>query len=74
MSVGAIITTTNLLNTNREINKQISDSKPVLAFKTSELVPKLSDLNIPIVLIGSDTRTDKISKIGKILNTLDEMM
>ncbi|KAM0019583.1 putative AMP-dependent synthetase/ligase, AMP-binding, AMP-binding enzyme domain, ANL [Helianthus debilis subsp. tardiflorus] len=74
MSLGAIITTTNPLNTNREINKQISDSKPVLAFTTSELVPKLSDSNIPIVLIGSDTGTRKISKIGKIVNTLDEMM
>ncbi|KAJ0678125.1 putative AMP-dependent synthetase/ligase, AMP-binding, AMP-binding enzyme domain, ANL [Helianthus annuus] len=74
MSLGAIITTTNPLNTNREINKQISDSKPVLAFTTSELVPKLSDSNLPIVLIGSDTGTGKISKIGKIVNTLDEMM
>ncbi|KAF5777707.1 putative AMP-dependent synthetase/ligase, AMP-binding enzyme domain-containing protein [Helianthus annuus] len=74
MSLGAIITTTNPLNTNREINKQISDSKPVLAFTTSELVSKLSDSNIPIVLIGSDTETGKISKIGKIVNTLDEMM
>ncbi|KAJ0725378.1 putative AMP-dependent synthetase/ligase, AMP-binding, AMP-binding enzyme domain, ANL [Helianthus annuus] len=74
MSLGAIITTTNPLNTNREINKQISDSKPVLAFTTSELVSKLSDSNIPIVLIGSDTGTGKISKIGKIVNTLDEMM
>ncbi|MFS7993999.1 putative AMP-dependent synthetase/ligase, AMP-binding, AMP-binding enzyme domain-containing protein [Helianthus anomalus] len=71
MSLGAIITTTNPLNTNREINKQISDSKPVLAFTTSELVPKLSDSNIPIVLIGSDTGT---GKIGKIVNKLDEMM
>ncbi|KAM1481528.1 hypothetical protein ACFX2I_028547 [Malus domestica] len=30
MSLGAIITTTNLLNTTREIIKQIVDSKPVL--------------------------------------------
>ncbi|KAF5774652.1 putative AMP-dependent synthetase/ligase, AMP-binding, AMP-dependent synthetase-like superfamily [Helianthus annuus] len=53
---------------------QISDSKPVLAFTTSELVPKLSDSNIPIVLIGSNTGTGQISKIDKIVNTLDEMM
>ncbi|KAJ0725068.1 putative AMP-dependent synthetase/ligase, AMP-binding, ANL domain-containing protein [Helianthus annuus] len=53
---------------------KISDSKPVLAFTTSELIPKLSDSNILIVLIRSDPRIGKISKIGKIVNTLDETM
>ncbi|KAJ0488887.1 putative AMP-dependent synthetase/ligase, AMP-binding, ANL domain-containing protein [Helianthus annuus] len=53
---------------------KISDSKPVLAFTTSELIPKLSDSNILIVLIGSDPGIGKISKIGKIVNTLDETM
>ncbi|MFS8016810.1 hypothetical protein Hanom_Chr15g01372931 [Helianthus anomalus] len=57
-----------------EISVKKCHPKPVLAFTTSELVPKLSDSNITIVLIGSDTGTGKISKIGKIVNTLDEMM
>ncbi|KAL5062220.1 hypothetical protein RYX36_023957 [Vicia faba] len=35
MSLGAIITTTNPLNTTHEIAKQIADSKPVLAFTIS---------------------------------------
>nr|QQH14889.1 4-coumarate-CoA ligase-like 5 [Cirsium japonicum] len=68
MSLGAIITTTNPLNTNREINKQIADSKPVLAFTIPELLPKLAESNLPIVLIGSG------SGKGKIVSTLDEMM
>ncbi|KAI3516997.1 hypothetical protein L1887_16202 [Cichorium endivia] len=68
MSLGAIITTTNPLNTNREINKQIANSKPVLAFTISELLPKLADSNLPIVLIGSGTGK------GKIVSTLEEMM
>ncbi|KAI3778466.1 hypothetical protein L2E82_07796 [Cichorium intybus] len=68
MSLGAIITTTNPLNTNREINKQIANSKPVLAFTISELLRKLADSNLPIVLIGSGTGK------GKIVSTLEEMM
>ncbi|KAI3696034.1 hypothetical protein L1987_79043 [Smallanthus sonchifolius] len=68
MSLGAIITTTNPLNTNREINKQIADSKPVLAFTTSDLVPKLADSNLPIVLIGSGAGNRRI------VNTLEQMM
>lgn len=53
MSLGAIITTTNPLNTREEISKQVMDSGPILAFTTLELVPKLADLDIPIVLIDS---------------------
>lgn len=68
MSLGAIITTTNPLNTNREINKQIANSKPVLAFTIAELLPKLADSNLPIVLIGPGTGK------GKIVSTLEEMM
>ncbi|CAN0880997.1 Probable CoA ligase CCL5 [Linum grandiflorum] len=42
MSLDAVITTTNPLNTPREIAKQISDSKASLAFTVPELVPKLA--------------------------------
>ena len=51
MSLGAIITTTNPLNTPREIAKQIADSKPVLAFTIKELIPKLTGSSLPIVLL-----------------------
>ncbi|XP_057820944.2 probable CoA ligase CCL5 [Cryptomeria japonica] len=53
MSVGAIVTTTNPLNTAAEITKQAKDSSSVLAFVTSELVNKLADANLPIVLIST---------------------
>ncbi|KAI3816293.1 hypothetical protein L1987_15986 [Smallanthus sonchifolius] len=59
---------TNPLNTNREINKQIADSKPLLAFTTSDLVPKLADSNLPIVLIGTGAGNRRI------VNTLEQMM
>ncbi|KAA8528806.1 hypothetical protein F0562_036161 [Nyssa sinensis] len=71
MSLGAIITTTNPLNTNREIAKQVADSKPVLAFTTHQLIPKLADTNLRIILIGESPRD---SYSAKILTTLEDMM
>ncbi|XP_052202247.1 probable CoA ligase CCL5 isoform X3 [Diospyros lotus] len=71
MSLGAVITTTNPLNTTREIAKQIADSKPVLAFTIPQLVPKLADSNLPIILIGEHNNS---SSSAKIVNTLENMM
>ncbi|KAK7382909.1 hypothetical protein VNO78_28573 [Psophocarpus tetragonolobus] len=53
MSLGAIITTTNPLNTTPEISKQIADSKPLLAFTIPPLLPKLTAAapSLPIVLM-----------------------
>ncbi|KAL4186763.1 hypothetical protein AMTRI_Chr09g15550 [Amborella trichopoda] len=56
MSIGAIITTTNPLNTPREIHKQAADSKAKLAVTTPALVAKLGLTKLPVVLIGSDTK------------------
>nr|QLM00652.1 4-coumarate-CoA ligase-like 4 [Ziziphora clinopodioides subsp. bungeana] len=57
MSLGAVITTTNPLNTSGEISKQIADSKPVLAFTTAALLPKLADSNrnLPVVLLADSS-------------------
>ncbi|KAL6649151.1 hypothetical protein ACP70R_013375 [Stipagrostis hirtigluma subsp. patula] len=41
MSLGAVLTTANPLNTDAEIAKQVADARPVLAFTTRELLPKL---------------------------------
>jgi len=67
MSLGAIITTTNPLNTSREIAKQIADSKPVLAFTTQQLLSKITQASpsLPIILMDTATATT---------TTLDEMM
>ncbi|PIN04413.1 hypothetical protein CDL12_23048 [Handroanthus impetiginosus] len=74
MSLGAIITTTNPLNTSREIAKQIADSKPVLAFTIPQLLPKLADSNLPIVLLGPDSgSTPNPSKL-RIVTTIEEMI
>lgn len=69
MSLGAIITTTNPLNTPREIAKQIADSKAVIAFTISDLVSKIAESNLPIILLDEK----KIKTQAKIVNTLHEM-
>ncbi|KAF5455684.1 hypothetical protein F2P56_025234 [Juglans regia] len=72
MSLGAVITTTNPLNTNREIAKQITDSKPVLAFTTRELVPKLAGSNLRIVLL--DEQSIPTVQNARIVGSLEEML
>ncbi|KAL6524921.1 4-coumarate--CoA ligase-like 5 [Orobanche minor] len=76
MSIGAVITTTNPLNTSGEIAKQISDSKPVLAFTVHQLLPKIADSNIPIVILGPNCRTPSKSNPSKlrIVTSIEEMM
>lgn len=74
MSLGAVVTTTNPLNTPREIAKQIADSKPVLAFTIPQLAPKIAGSNLPIVLIDGDEKQNSSDKKAKIVSTLGEMM
>ncbi|PKI51176.1 hypothetical protein CRG98_028463 [Punica granatum] len=75
LSLGAIITTTNPLNTTREIAKQAADSRPVLAFTTQQLAPKLAELGLPVVLIDSEELAPG-SAAGqmRIAGTLEKMM
>ncbi|KAH6821374.1 OPC-8:0 CoA ligase1, partial [Perilla frutescens var. hirtella] len=75
MSLGAVITTTNPLNTTGEIAKQIADSKPLLAFTTPQLLPKLAGSNLPIVLLGGagDRGVPSSGKL-KIVASIEEMM
>ncbi|KAF8112401.1 hypothetical protein N665_0064s0034 [Sinapis alba] len=50
MSLGAVITTANPLNTAGEISKQMADSNPKLAFTTPQLTQKLAGSGISVVL------------------------
>ncbi|KAF3772349.1 4-coumarate--CoA ligase-like 5 [Nymphaea thermarum] len=52
LSLGAVLTAANPLNTTQEIRQQASDSRPVLAFTTPDFLPKLASLGLPIVLMG----------------------
>ncbi|KAG9443136.1 hypothetical protein H6P81_018990 [Aristolochia fimbriata] len=53
ISLGAVLTTTNPLNTAGEIAKQVADSKPVMAFTVPALVEKVAAAapDLPIVLV-----------------------
>ncbi|KAF8113697.1 hypothetical protein N665_0046s0046 [Sinapis alba] len=50
MSLGAVVTTANTLNTAGEILNQLADSNPTLAFTTADLAPKLAGSGISVVL------------------------
>ncbi|CAL9215676.1 unnamed protein product [Arabidopsis halleri] len=71
MSLGAIITTTNPLNTSNEIAKQIKDSNPVLAFTTSQLLPKIAAAaaKLPIVLMDEE-RVDSVGKVRRLMEMM----
>ncbi|KAB2096462.1 hypothetical protein ES319_A01G109800v1 [Gossypium barbadense] len=73
MSLGAIITTSNPLNTSREFAVQMADSKPVLVFTTSQVVPKLAGSPLPIVLLDEQVATEKTGQV-KIVTTISEML
>ncbi|KAK9129304.1 hypothetical protein Sjap_009791 [Stephania japonica] len=79
LSLGAIISTTNPVNTPQEISSQIQDSKPVLAFTTPSLLPKLSNAltkDIPIVLIEQNHDHSALIKTvpNHPIHSLDELM
>ncbi|VVA91992.1 unnamed protein product [Arabis nemorensis] len=74
MSLGAVITTTNPLNTPGEISKQINDSKPVLAFTTKQLLPKIvaaatGSKKLPIVLMDEE-RVDSVGEVGRLVEMM----
>ncbi|KAF9683211.1 hypothetical protein SADUNF_Sadunf05G0189100 [Salix dunnii] len=76
MSLGAVITTSNPLNTPREIAKQIANSKPSLAFTTPALVSKLTETNsnLPLIVIDDEITNASTKTKAKILTTLSEMV
>ncbi|CAN8304636.1 unnamed protein product [Cochlearia groenlandica] len=72
MSLGAVVTTANTLNTAAEISKQIENSKPALAFATRHLASKIPE-NIPIVLTDDEERVDLTLGDNRIVGLLTEM-
>ncbi|KAL9238109.1 hypothetical protein vseg_012580 [Gypsophila vaccaria] len=75
MSLGALITTANPLNTASEIAKQVGDSRPVLAFTTRELAPKLAGCGVPVILLGDADHSEgnSVEKV-RIVSTFEELM
>lgn len=61
LSVGAILTTANPLNTASEIAKQVSDSGPKLAISSPEELHKLAPTGVPTIPIFSRSDGSELS-------------
>ncbi|PKU83757.1 4-coumarate--CoA ligase-like 4 [Dendrobium catenatum] len=69
-SLGAVLTTTNPLNTPQEIAKQIADSRPVIAFTIRPLLSKLAATSFPIILLEEDRISEDDSRIVSTIRDL----
>ncbi|XP_009110226.1 4-coumarate--CoA ligase-like 8 isoform X1 [Brassica rapa] len=70
MSLGAVVTTANPLNTAGEISRQMADSNPVLAFTTPELSQKLAGSGISVVLerVGPTRGVRVVGYLSEMMN------
>ncbi|EYU18792.1 hypothetical protein MIMGU_mgv1a004091mg [Erythranthe guttata] len=66
VAVGAIATTVNPLYTVSELSKQVHDSKSKLIITVEELIPKVKDFGLPVIILNTDKKWDSVSPIGKI--------
>ncbi|KAL5219048.1 hypothetical protein ABZP36_019732 [Zizania latifolia] len=73
MSLGAVLTTANPLNTPAEIAKQVADAGPVLAFTTRELLPKLPRAHDLRVVLLECTRLPADESDPRIVATIEEI-
>ncbi|KAG6415361.1 hypothetical protein SASPL_122772 [Salvia splendens] len=61
-AIGAVVTTVNPAYTAAEVSKQLKDSTAKMIFTVEELLPKVKDFGLPIVLLG-DSNHRRIPKI-----------
>ncbi|EOA40062.1 hypothetical protein CARUB_v10008755mg [Capsella rubella] len=71
MSLGAVVTTANTLNTAGEISKQIADCNPTLAFTTRQLALKLA---AAVSVVLTDDGEEEPSLGVRVVGILSEMM
>ncbi|XP_022862158.1 4-coumarate--CoA ligase-like 7 [Olea europaea var. sylvestris] len=64
VGIGAIATTVNPIYTVSELSKQVHDCKPKVIITVQELLPKVKDFNLPVILLGTDKKP--LEPIGKI--------
>ncbi|KAL1542701.1 putative CoA ligase ccl7 [Salvia divinorum] len=64
IAIGAVATTVNPAYTAREVSKQLKDSMAKLVVTVEELLPKVKDFDLPVVLLGDSSKP--LSPIGKI--------
>ncbi|KAG6435185.1 hypothetical protein SASPL_100055 [Salvia splendens] len=64
IAIGAVATTVNPAYTAGEVSKQLKDSMAKLIVTVEELLPKVKDFGLPVVLLGDSSKP--LSPIGKI--------
>nr|Q3E6Y4.2 RecName: Full=4-coumarate--CoA ligase-like 3 [Arabidopsis thaliana] len=74
MSLGAVVTTANTLNTSGEISKQIAQSNPTLVFTTSQLAPKLAAAISVVLTDEEDEKRVELTSGVRVVGILSEMM
>lgn len=74
MSLGAVVTTANTLNTAGEISKQIADSNPTLVFTTRQLAPKLSAAISVVLIDDEDEELVELTRVVRVVGVLSEMV
>ncbi|KAG2321103.1 hypothetical protein Bca52824_014316 [Brassica carinata] len=73
MSLGAVVTTANTLNTPGEISRQIADSNPTVAFTTVQLASKLP-AGISVVLLTEEEERVEPTRGVVVVGVVSEMM
>ncbi|RID51680.1 hypothetical protein BRARA_H02327 [Brassica rapa] len=75
MSLGAVVTTANPLNTASEISRQVADCNPKLAFATPDQAPKLAASGAISVVLTEEDEERVGSTLGvRVVGSLSEMM
>ncbi|KAL0460154.1 UNVERIFIED_CONTAM: 4-coumarate--CoA ligase-like 7 [Sesamum latifolium] len=64
VAIGAIATTVNPIYTVSELSKQVQDSKAKLIVTVEDLLPKVKDFGLPVILLG--TEKNSVLPIGRI--------
>ncbi|EPS70306.1 hypothetical protein M569_04447, partial [Genlisea aurea] len=74
VAIGAIASTVNPAYTVSELSKQIKDCSPKLIFTVVDLLPKVKDFKLPVIILGSNSQPPL--PIGNIpsITTLNDLL
>ncbi|PIN03554.1 Acyl-CoA synthetase [Handroanthus impetiginosus] len=64
IAIGAIATTVNPIYTVAELSKQVKDSRSKLVITVEDLLPKVKDFGLPVIILG--TEKNSVLPIGRL--------
>ncbi|CAM0870815.1 unnamed protein product [Alopecurus aequalis] len=71
-ALGAVATTANPLYTPREIAKQAADARARLVITVSGLLPSISGLNLPVILLDDAPPAPNVTLYSDLVASIDE--